>query len=258
VSDAGKAVKAFRDLGIGAPAFIARVFLRRFNAWRTNRAIANAANAQDLARAFSLIYRARWWDAGGESASGPGSTLAFTTRFRADFESFLKERQVSTLFDAPCGDWNWMKEIRPPASMRYIGGDVVPQLAAKLCDRYENALRRFVVFDITRDPFPDADLWLCRDCLAHLSNADIRQALSNFSRSKIPFALISNYIGDAPNEDIVSGGFRPLDLTQPPFSMPKGDFAINDWPDEEGVRQVCLWSRVQISAAMALISETVS
>lgn len=252
MSDIGKVIEAFRNHGLGAPAHIGRALLGRLNAWRTRRAI---ANAKDLGTAFSLIYKARWWDAGGESASGPGSTLEFTQAFRLRFERFLQERKVSTLFDAPCGDWNWMKELRPPASMRYIGGDVVPQLVAQLREQYENADRRFVSFDITRDKFPDADLWLCRDCLAHLSNSDVKKALSNFRRSQIHFALISNYVGQAPNEDIVSGGFRPLDLTQPPFCMPKAEFAINDWPDQEGIRQVCLWSRDQVSAAIAIMND---
>lgn len=254
-SDLGKAVETFRNLGLGAPVHIGRVLRRRLNAWRTARAI---ANARDLGTKFSLIYKARWWDEQGESASGPGSTLEFTHSFRSDLEAFLRERRISVLLDAPCGDWNWMKELRSPSSMRYIGGDVVPQLVAQLRRQYENRDIRFLVFDITKDKFPEADLWLCRDCLAHLSNADVNKALSNFCTSQIPLALISNYVGQAPNQDIVSGGFRALDLTQPPFCLPTAEFAINDWPNKEGIRHVCLWSRDQVSAAMAIINEATS
>ncbi len=251
MNDITKVFSAFASHGWRAPLYILSVLRRRLHAWRTNRAITDAGAAQDLTSAFSLIYNKRWWDAGGESASGPGSTLQFTQPFRTQFQDFLASRKPRTLLDAPCGDWNWMKEVRFPETMNYIGGDIVPQIVERLRGSYSRGNRTFILLDITKDELPEADLWLCRDCLAHLSYADVRKALENFARSNIPYALVSNYIQRDVNVDIASGGFRVLDLRLAPFHLPEPAVKINDWPDDETVRQVCLWSREEVAAALA-------
>jgi hypothetical protein len=250
MNDLEKSIEAFRCHGWRAPFVIFGSLLRRYSSRRKARAIASAI---DLQTKFSLIYKARWWDQKGESVSGPGSTLAFTEGFRFAFESFLAERAIKKLFDAPCGDWNWMREVRLPSAVCYLGGEIVPELVADLQKTYARDVVSFTQFDITADRFPNADLWLCRDCLIHLSNADVRKALENFSASGIPYALISNYLGDGVNADIVSGGFRPLDLTKAPFRLPPPEFIINDWPGDQQVRQVCLWRREQIQTALAVL-----
>lgn len=251
MNDITKVFSAFASHGWRAPLYILSVLRRRWNAWRTRRAITDAGAAQDLTSAFSLIYNKRWWDAGGESASGPGSTLQFTQPFRIQFQDFLSRRKIRTLLDAPCGDWNWMKEVQFPENMNYVGGDIVPQIIERLRGTYRRGDRNFILLDITRDDLPEADLWLCRDCLAHLSYADVRKALENFARSKIPYALVSNYIQRDANVDIASGGFRALDLRLAPFYLPEPAIKINDWPDDDTVRQVCLWSREEVASALA-------
>lgn len=253
MDDLEKAVAAFERHGWRAPLVIAGSIWRRFSARRKARAI---ASAKDLRTRFSLIYRARWWDQLGESVSGPGSTLAFTEDFRSAYEAFLARRGIAKVFDAPCGDWNWMREVRLPPGTCYVGAEIVPELVAKLKRTYAGDSVNFIQFDITADPFPQADLWLCRDCLIHLSNADVRKALENFCASEIPYALISNYIGEGPNADIVSGDFRPLDLTKAPFLLPQPEFVINDWPGDENVRQVCLWHREQVLTVLDAASKS--
>ena len=247
LSDLEKLVDAIKTRGFEAPTYVAQVLAGRFRAWRTQRAIDSAG---DLPAKFSLIYRHRWWDKEGESASGPGSTLDFTRTFRSEFSALLRQRNFKRLFDAPCGDWNWFREMDLPSELEYEGGDVVPDLVRQLQQKYGGPSRQFEVFDITRGRFPDSDLWLCRDCLAHLSNSNVAAALRNFSRSEIPYAMLSSYIIEGPNEDIESGGFRPLDLTRPPFNLPPPELAINDWPDSEKIRYVGLWSRSRIAEAV--------
>ena len=246
LSAIAKLLEAVQHRGLRAPAYVIQVLAGRLKAWRTRRAI---AGAYELSTKFSLIYRSRWWDKQGESASGPGSTLDFPRPFREGFSAILRDRQIKTLFDAPCGDWNWFKEVELPADLSYTGGEVVAELTAALQQRYGRNGCQFRTFDITRDAFPGVDLWLCRDCLAHLSNADVAAALRNFVRSDVPYAMLSSYRSEGVNDDIASGGFRPLDLTKPPFSLPEPEFAINDWPDDENIRRVGLWSREQIAAA---------
>jgi hypothetical protein len=111
------------------------------------------------------------------------------------------------------------------------------------------------VFDITRDPFPEADVWHCRDCLFHLPFEAIRQALKSFASSSIPFALITSHRARIlhRNLDVGFGGFRFLDLQRYPILLPRPlacipDFAVgSDFP-----RYVCLWSREQIASTISV------
>ena len=48
---------------------------------------------------------------------------------------------------------------------------------------FSQFLRVFLRLDLTRDPLPDGDLILCRDCLVHLPFEDVRRAVRNFKRS---------------------------------------------------------------------------
>jgi hypothetical protein len=50
----------------------------------------------------------RWGDA--ESRSGPGSNLTRTAKLRNELPLLLEEIVARTLLDAPCGDFNWIKD----------------------------------------------------------------------------------------------------------------------------------------------------
>jgi hypothetical protein len=61
---------------------------------------------------------------------------------------------------------------------------------------------------------------LCRDGLVHLSNADIVKTLINFRRSEAKWLLTNTFVDRTENPDIPAGGWRPLNLCLPPFSLP--------------------------------------
>ena len=48
---------------------------------------------------------------GGESRSGAGSTLEITEKIRKDIVKLIKEKDIKSIVDLGCGDFNWMKEI---------------------------------------------------------------------------------------------------------------------------------------------------
>ena len=60
--------------------------------------------------------------------------------------------------------------------VRYIGADFLPELIAENLRRYAAPNREFRELDLTAAPLPAADVLLCRDCLVHLSFADIQRA----------------------------------------------------------------------------------
>jgi hypothetical protein len=90
---------------------------------------------------------------------------------------------------------------------------------------------------------PQADLWLCRDCLFHLSYKDIAIAIQNFLTSDIRYILTSNHQNCTKNKDITTGSFRLLNLELPPFNLGKPIMVIDDWIEGFPERQLCLWER---------------
>lgn len=205
--------------------------------------------ATDRRSAFDRIYKGVGWPA-AESRSGVGSDSKRTATYLGQLDRCLDELKVSTLFDAPCGDLNW---IGPVAAKRgYIGGDVSAALIDDLHRSHPQIDTR--LFDICDSEFPAADLWHCRDCLFHLPIADIRLAFENFARSSIPYALLTTHRSRwlHRNLDVPIGGFRYLDLQKAPFNLPAPIRALLDYrPMIDFPRFMGLWQREQIVAALA-------
>jgi hypothetical protein len=145
-----------------------------------------------------------------------------------------------------------MKDVKLPANCDYIGGDIVPELVARLQQKYARSprtrpgdapSRRFIDFDLIVDNFPSADIWLCKDCFQHLSNSDIRLVLNNFRRSQVKIALISNHTDVSSNTDIETGQFRHVDLTRAPFNLPPPRQILPDEPVGGEPRFIGVWHR---------------
>jgi len=189
---------------------------RQSNVHHTNDNNSNAThNAREV---FSDIYRRRAWG-DCESVSGPGSGVIRTSAFRDQLPRLLEELGVRTLLDAGCGDFNWLKEVSMDLES-YIGVDVVEEIVSDLKRTYASEHRRFLNLDIISDKLPQVDLILCRDCLVHLSFSQIFAALGNFKRSNSKYLLTTTFTRFVDNADIVMGEWRPINLQEPPFSLP--------------------------------------
>src|SRR5476651_21032 len=114
----------------------------------------------------------RWGE--GESRSGPGSSLLYTRNLRSQLEVFFRQFAVASFFDAPCGDFNWMRQV-DFAGVTYVGGDISRALIAHNVEAHAAGNRTFINFDVIADKFPKADVWFCRDCFFHLPEASIFQ-----------------------------------------------------------------------------------
>jgi len=215
-------------------------------------------NARSAEEAFTLIYRSNYWSS-GESASGGGSTLAHTEVLRAELPSLFERFDVETVFDAPCGDFHWMRHVVERTGVDYVGGDIVEPLVAELNERYRAPNVRFVQLDLSRARFPVADLMICRDCLFHLSWEDTYFLLRNFCDSEIPLLLTTTHYGDvlpAESSDIKTGGFRKIDLFSSPYCFSPETLAeIEDWVDPNNRRKMCLWNQDQVRAVLGSLRE---
>lgn len=199
------------------------------------------SNATGRGGVFDWIFETNHWGS-GESVSGIGSEDAFTARYRAELVRFITEQRVASLIDAPCGDLNWMPKVVDQTGITYIGGDVSSRLIERV--RQQHPTLDLRVFDVCSDSFPEVEAWHCRDCLFHLSFADIWLALENFASSSIRHALITTHRSRLlRNRDIVIGGSRLLDLQKPPFSLPEQTHMLKnydpgpDFPEYVGTRR---------------------
>jgi hypothetical protein len=119
---------------------------------------------------FTNIYKKGGWGS-DESVSGAGSTLQYTENIRKEIPAIIRKLNVTRVFDAPCGDFNWFRFMELPKGVHYVGGDIVQELIINNQKKYGTQSTVFHTLDIIKDELPDADLWICRDALMHLSNA---------------------------------------------------------------------------------------
>src|SRR3954471_11214400 len=176
--------------------------------------------ADSLEDVFTSIYRSGAWTSydNVESLSGRGSTLWRTEALRRELPALLARLEVSSLLDAACGDFNWLSTVELPLQ-RYQGVDVVREVIARNQSSFGDAVRSFAAADISIDPMPDCDAILCRECLNHLSFADIESCMANFRRTGAGLLLLTTHPAVSENVDCESGSWRMLNLSLPPFSL---------------------------------------
>jgi hypothetical protein len=184
-----------------------------------------------LQERFERIYSTNLWS-DPESRSGVGSGLDSTRVLRGKLPKALRELETRVLLDVPCGDFTWMKQV-DLSGIQYIGGDIVPSIVEANQRLHASETRRFALLDLTRDRLPDADVLLCRDCLVHLSYANIRAVLANIARSNIRYVLMTSFPGRGGNRDVQDGDWRTLDFQAPPFSFPEPRLTIVEECEEE-------------------------
>lgn len=213
---------------------------------------ANILSRDTLEERFSAIYFANYWG-NNESVSGYGSTLTYTQNLREQLPFLLKKFNINSIFDAPCGDFNWMNTfLKKNDTIYYIGGDIVKPMIDNLSGIHLNSRIKFMHIDLTLDDYPESELMLCRDCLFHLSFSDIKAVLNKFLLSKIKYLLTTSHENDGgfKNKDILSGDFRRIDLLSAPFNLPAPLYSIEDWMKPEHPRKMLLWSREQIKVSI--------
>ena len=173
----------------------------------------------DRQNVFTEIHRTRAWG-DGESTSGPGSTHERAANFLPALIDLVESLGISTLVDAPCGDFNWAGPLADSVSF-YIGIDVVPALISLCTQRSASPRRSFLWLDFVEQTLPKADLVFCRDGLVHLSNIDIMRALDNLRTTGAEYLIATTFIGTRDQLDIPTGGWRPLNMQHAPFLLPE-------------------------------------
>ena len=79
---------------------------------------------QTIEEKFNIIYDTNYWS-DGQSRSGSGSNLESTKSIKSHLPKIIKDFEIKSIFDAPCGDLNWMQEILKTIDINYHGSDSV-------------------------------------------------------------------------------------------------------------------------------------
>jgi hypothetical protein len=170
----------------------------------------------NLAQRFQRIHDTNLWGAAA-STSGLGSERDATAVLRTELPRLLQKLGVASLLDAPCGDAGWITAAGLHA--RIIGADIVPSLIERLQARAASGEIKgeYHLADITRDSLPRSDAILCRDCLVHLSFANIERAVANFRASGAKWLIATTFPEWQTNADCEDGDWRALNLERAPF-----------------------------------------
>jgi glycosyltransferase involved in cell wall biosynthesis len=196
-------------------------------------------NTKNLKDIFTQVHRENYWG-GEDSLSGPGSDVIQTTIIKNKVSDIIATYKIKSIVDAPCGDFLWMKDVIGSCNdliETFTGFDIVDELIYENNKSYGTLKIKFEVRDLTNSEIPGSDLIVCRDCFIHLSYSNIYSILSNFSRSKSQYLLLSTYTnGRRFNTEINDKrvNFRPLNMQKFPFMFPDPVEIIN-----EGCTEFC-------------------
>lgn len=172
---------------------------------------------------------------GDESRSGSGSTLNETEKLRQSIINLFNEKNIKSVVDIPCGDFNWMKEIVPNFTS-YKGGDIVDQCVIENTEKYGSSDISFFQFDILTDEIPNGDVLIVRDIIGHFPISDGEKIINNILQSDCKFLLSTTWynINDDDyyihhyNRGADYGRFYPVNLMSQPFNFPKPDHYIEE------------------------------
>jgi hypothetical protein len=146
---------------------------------------------RSVAEIFGDIYRdGLWGGARGQFYSGQGSDDEVTAEYVAIVKCYIDRHNIRSIVDLGCGDFRVGRQLLRPG-VSYLGVDLIPQMIESHQIQFGSETVRFIVGDIIDDVLPDGELYLIRQVLQHLSNAQIGQVLEKL-RDK-PHVLIAEH-----------------------------------------------------------------
>ena len=170
----------------------------------------------------------------GLSESGDGSDLGKNTRNSLRFlANVIREYNIRTMADVPCGDVNWQFHAWEMDSLPlYVGLDIVRSTVEVQRVRFaHHSNKLFAQWDMVNCPMPQVwmhgitrpfDLVHIRHAIQHISPASAAKAINNIRESKAMYLMVSTY-PDFPlaAPAIQEGGFYANNMHRAPFNFPR-------------------------------------
>jgi len=176
---------------------------------------------------FDSVYKSRVWSAGGMrsgSDSGPGSSLENTIEIRRALLQVVRDRDVKSILDIPCGDLHWMQHVMFPDYVQYAGADVSSSLIAKNQAAFPD--RSFFVADLVEDDHDFKmngkipDLIFVRHLFWHLPMEDNMLLLKRLATLGAKYVMLSTRLrADRNNATFVPAMGHPTNLFRAPYCL---------------------------------------
>jgi hypothetical protein len=166
-----------------------------------------------------------------ESVSGVGSTVKLTEHFRSFLDKAIKNHQIKSISDCPCGDFNWMRYVNLEG-IDYTGYDIVSDLLEENINKFPNF--KFKHFNAIEDVLPEKDLIVARDFLFHLSKESGEKVIHNFRASKSKFIITTSFddlvenVDLKPEEKERGWGWRKINIEKAPYNLGEPIDAIEE------------------------------
>jgi len=170
---------------------------------------------------FTTIYKDFSWYMGqNESRSGLGSTLEWTSNFKSILLKFISEKNINTILDCSCGDWNWMRTISDSLP-NYIGLDCVQEAIDYNNKNYSKDNIKFICSDMNtylKNIDYKFDLIIIRHTLEHLPLQYATESVS-LTKEKSKYSFITSFSEKVVNIDLdfPKETYRPIYLESDPF-----------------------------------------
>ena len=177
-----------------------------------------------------------------ESLSGCGSDLDATVEIREHLPIIFNKFNITSITDAPCGDWNWMRLLNLD-NIDYIGYDILEDILMENTLKYSNENVKFEFKDIVNQTIRKSDLIICRDFMFHISNEKGLNLLENFKKSGSKYVLLTSFNYTTINENLGfdDWGWRRINVKIEPFNLPEPIYEfVESHPNCSG-RSLCLW-----------------
>lgn len=137
---------------------------------------------------FTQVYNKQLW---GPNGSGPGSTPTNTTKYREFLQRFFKEKNIKTIIDYGCGDWQFSRLLNFDG-IDYLGIDCVDKVVEDNVKLYQKNNIKFLVLNKMEEIFPyKADLLILKDVLQHWTTREIDTFFEGI-RGNYKYILITN------------------------------------------------------------------
>jgi len=207
---------------------------------------------------FTRIYENQEWGSGSikNPLSGTGSNPDHAKPYVYFVKRVILDFDIESVVDIGHGDWAMWRDYKFE-NVNYKGYDVADEISSKVSKIYGSINKTFEKVD-EHSKYPNADLMICKDVLQHLSLNDIDLVLSQLQKfkfvvfcndiqSKIPVFRRIRFLFQfrervkrlsklrSPfysgkilenNSEIVSGGYRGLDLLSSIFANQLKDFEL--------------------------------
>lgn len=180
----------------------------------SNEIYQNQKKPQDI---LKYIDKKKLWKSNKAYQQDTYAELPFITFLNF----FFQEYKIKSIVDFGCDNWQYMRYVKIPSNVAYIGVDNSKINIAENIKLFGRANVEFKFIEsYTQLSNMKADLLIIKDVLNDWSNKDINDFIK-FTSEHYKYIIFVHPLEDpiTRNSDIRTGNYRGLDLTKQPFNV---------------------------------------